>query len=97
MFGVSSGNNFEHDFTIWDGDSIRAVTIEGNYFDSVQVSLDSIRDKLGLPKYIELNGNSTKVVRIPTGFIKDPDEIGDSVRDFAFGAEVSANFKVLLS
>ena len=45
-FGFSSGTHFSRDFDIWDGNNFITVTIEGNYFDHIDFSLDEIRKRL---------------------------------------------------
>mmetsp|Transcript_10145 Transcript_10145/g.8673 ORF Transcript_10145/g.8673 Transcript_10145/m.8673 type:complete len:271 (+) Transcript_10145:2353-3165(+) len=98
-FGISAGGDFEYGFKIWDGDSIRRVFIAGNYFDSVEFSLDELRKQLRLPNWIELSGKQIRFVHIPTdfGFITDPKQLGTTVRNFAYGAELTGSFRLKFS
>ena len=79
-FGVSVGSDLEESFSIWDGYSVRDVTINGNYFDSIEMSLDELRKKLMLPDFIELIGQQKRMVQIPIGMVTNPDDLGSAIR-----------------
>mmetsp|Transcript_3158 Transcript_3158/g.2723 ORF Transcript_3158/g.2723 Transcript_3158/m.2723 type:complete len:215 (-) Transcript_3158:1123-1767(-) len=69
--GFSLGSDFEAGFEIYDGNQIRTVTIEANYFDYVEVGLDGIFSKLKTPPFLSFSGHQTRIAKVDQMF-NDP-------------------------
>jgi len=61
--GLSSTGIFTKEVEIWDGSAVRSIAAQGNYFDSIAVSIPT--GQLGIPPaYFALSGQFSRLVSI---------------------------------